>query len=175
MNATTDISRLVQRLGSARLSCCISQDRGGCNGSWSKSGGSQEMLQKACVSYYRMLDEIYEKDMPSRVAGSLRLCCTSMARLADGAFRACSLVTGIMGDVRKQVGTMIKTLVSSFNEAGGTSARNRFRSLFLLRKAASTSAFPCGAESRLLVLTAIRFRGLAPGADDARSRDAAYQ
>ena len=28
-----------------------------------------------------------------------------------------SLVTGIMGDVRKQVGTMIKTLVSSFNEA----------------------------------------------------------
>src|SRR6201986_3917487 len=27
-----------------------------------------------------------------------------------------SLVTGIMGDVRKQVGAMIKTLVSSFSE-----------------------------------------------------------
>jgi len=29
-----------------------------------ESGGSEEMLVKACASSYRLLDEIYEKEMP---------------------------------------------------------------------------------------------------------------
>jgi len=83
-----------------------------------ESGGSEEMLEKACVAYYRLLDEIYEKDMP--VARALD--CSDLLLHLDGEglqtkSPRLSLVTGIMGDVRKQVGAMIKTLVSSFNEA----------------------------------------------------------
>ncbi len=82
-----------------------------------ESGGSEEMLEKACSSYYRMLDEIYEKDMP--IARALDRSDLLLHLDGEGLQTEAprlSLVTGIMGDVRKQVGTMIKTLVSSFNE-----------------------------------------------------------
>lgn len=82
-----------------------------------ESNGSAETLAQACAPYYRLLDEIYEKDMP--VARALDrsdlLLHLDGEGLQTGSPRL-SLVTGIMGDVRKQVGTMIKTLVSSFNE-----------------------------------------------------------
>jgi hypothetical protein len=83
-----------------------------------ESGGGEEMLAKACTSYYRLLDEIYEKDMP--VARALDRSDLLLHLDGEGLQTESprlSLVTGIMGDVRKQVGTMIKTLVSSFNEA----------------------------------------------------------
>jgi len=82
-----------------------------------ESGGDEDMLAKACVSYYRMLDEIYEKDMP--IARALDRSDLLLHLDGEGLQTAnprLSLVTSIMGDVRKQVGTMIKTLVSSFNE-----------------------------------------------------------
>ena len=82
------------------------------------AGADQDKIERYCAPYYRMLDAIYEEDMP-------------VARALDGSDLLLhldgeglqlknprlSLVTGIMGDVRKQVGTMIRTLVSSFNEA----------------------------------------------------------
>jgi hypothetical protein len=82
------------------------------------SGGSEEILTNACAPYYRLLDEIYEKDMPVAYA----LDRSDLLLHLDGEglqteSPRLSLVTGIMGDVRKQVGTMIKTLVSSFNES----------------------------------------------------------
>jgi hypothetical protein len=82
-----------------------------------ESGGNDEMLAKSCTSYYRLLDEIYEKEMPVARAMDrsdllLRL---DGEGLQTGSPRL-SLVTGIMSDVRKQVGAMIKTLVSSFSE-----------------------------------------------------------
>jgi hypothetical protein len=82
------------------------------------SGGSEEILESACAPYYRLLDEIYEKDMPVAYA----LDRSDLLLHLDGEglqteHPRLSLVTGIMGDVRKQVGAMIKTLVSSFNEA----------------------------------------------------------
>jgi len=83
-----------------------------------ESGGSEEMLDKACVSYYRLLDEIYEKEMP--VAHAMDISDLLLHLNGEGLETMnprLSLVTGIMGDVRKQVGTMIKTLVSSLNEA----------------------------------------------------------
>jgi hypothetical protein len=83
-----------------------------------ESGGSEDMLAKACASYYRLLDEIYEKEMP--VARALDRSDLLLHLDGEGLQTESprlSLVTGIMGDVRKQVGTMIKTLVSSFNEA----------------------------------------------------------
>jgi len=83
-----------------------------------ESGGSEEMLGKACASYYRLLDEIYEKELP--VARALDRSDLLLHLDGEGLQTESprlSLVTGIMGDVRKQVGTMIKTLVSSFNEA----------------------------------------------------------
>jgi len=84
----------------------------------SESGGGEEMLAKSCASYYRLLDDIYEKEMP--VARALDRSDLLLHLDGEGLQTASprlSLVTGIMGDVRKQVGTMIKTLVSSFNEA----------------------------------------------------------
>ena len=84
----------------------------------SESGGNEEMLAKSCASYYRLLDEIYEKDMP--VAKALDRSDLLLHLDGEGLQTEnprLSLVTGIMGDVRKQVGAMIKTLVSSFNEA----------------------------------------------------------
>ncbi|MEJ0000371.1 MAG: hypothetical protein WDO13_15155 [Verrucomicrobiota bacterium] len=83
-----------------------------------ESGGSDDTLGRACAPYYRLLDEIYDHDMP--VARALDrsdlLLHLDGEGLQTGRPRL-SLVTGIMGDVRKQVGTMIKTLVSSINEA----------------------------------------------------------
>jgi hypothetical protein len=83
-----------------------------------ESGGSEEILAQSCASYYRMLDEIYDKEMP--VARALDRSDLLLHLDGEGLQTdrpRLSLVTGIMGDVRKQVGTMIKTLVSSFNEA----------------------------------------------------------
>lgn len=81
------------------------------------SGGGAEMREKSCEPYYRLLDQIYEKDMP--IARALDH--SDLLLHLDGAGLQTenprlSLVTGIMSDVRKQVGSMIKTLVSSFNE-----------------------------------------------------------
>ncbi len=83
-----------------------------------ESGGSEEILAKACASYYRMLDEIYEKEMPiARALDRSDLLLHLDGEGLQTESPRLSLVTGIMGDVRKQVGTMIKTLVSSLNEA----------------------------------------------------------
>lgn len=82
------------------------------------SGGSEEMLVKACGPYYRLLDEIYEKEMP--IARAMDISDLLLHLNGEGLETdnpRLSLVTGIMGDVRKQVGVMIKTLVSSLNEA----------------------------------------------------------
>jgi hypothetical protein len=83
-----------------------------------ESGGSDETLGRACAPYYRLLDEIYEKDLPIARAldRSDLLLHLDGEGLQTGRPRL-SLVTGIMSDVRKQVGTMIKTLVSSINES----------------------------------------------------------
>ena len=83
-----------------------------------ESGGSDTALTQACSPYYRLLDEIYDKDMPiaRAVDRSDLLLHLDGEGLQTGRPRL-SLVTGIMGDVRKQVGSMIKTLVSSINES----------------------------------------------------------
>jgi len=81
------------------------------------SGGSEETLARACAPYYLLLDELYERDMPVAHAldhSDLLLHLDGEGLQTDRP--RLSLVTGIMGDVRKQVGTMIRTLVSSFNE-----------------------------------------------------------
>ena len=81
-----------------------------------EAGGSDEMLERSCASYYRLLAEIYEKDLP--VARALDRSDLLLHLDGEGLVGnpRLSLVTGIMGDVRKQVGMMIKTLVSSLNE-----------------------------------------------------------
>jgi hypothetical protein len=82
------------------------------------SGAAPEALAQMSEPYYRLLDQIYEHDMP--VARALDqsdlLLHLDGEGLQTGRPRL-SLVTGIMSDVRKQVGAMIKTLVSSLNEA----------------------------------------------------------
>jgi hypothetical protein len=83
-----------------------------------ESGGNDETLAESCRPYYRLLDEIYEKDLPIARAldRSDLLLHLDGEGLQTGRPRL-SLVTGIMSDVRRQVGMMVKTLVSSINEA----------------------------------------------------------
>lgn len=82
-----------------------------------ESGGTDEILRQACAPYYRLLNEIYDREMPIARAldRSDLLLHLDGEGLQTGRPRL-SLVTGIMGDVRKQIGVMIKTLVSSINE-----------------------------------------------------------
>jgi len=82
-----------------------------------EAGGTEEMLMKACAPYYAMLDEIYAKEMP--VARALDRADLLLHLDGEGLQTESprlSLVTGIMGDVRKQVGAMIRTLVGALNE-----------------------------------------------------------
>jgi hypothetical protein len=81
------------------------------------SGGGEEKVERACASLYRLLDQLYEHDLP--VARALDTSDLLLYLKGEGLQLKnprLSLVTGIMGDVRKQVGAMIRTLVSSFNE-----------------------------------------------------------
>ena len=83
-----------------------------------ESGGNDATLSIACAPYYSLLDEIYEKEMPvARAMDRADLLLHLDGEGLQTENPRLSLVTGIMGDVRKQVGTMIKTLVSSLNEA----------------------------------------------------------
>jgi len=82
-----------------------------------ESGGNEEMLTKSCAVYYRLLDEIYEKEMPvARAMDNSDLLLHLDGEGLQTESPRLSLVTNIMGDVRKQVSAMIKTLVSSFSE-----------------------------------------------------------
>src|SRR5260221_12565806 len=83
-----------------------------------ESGGSEERIGKSCQPYYRLLDEIYEKEMPvARALDHSDLLLHLDGEGLQTESPRLSLVAGIMGDVRKQVGAMIKTLVSSFSES----------------------------------------------------------
>jgi hypothetical protein len=82
-----------------------------------EAGGTEEMIEASCLNYYRLLDEIYETDMPiARALDNSDLLLHLDGEGLQTKNPRISLVTGIMGDVRKQVGGMIRTLVSSFNE-----------------------------------------------------------
>lgn len=82
-----------------------------------ESGGSEAILEKSCASYYQMLDDIYEKEMPvARAVDHSDLLLHLDGEGLQTENPRLSLVAGIMGDVRKQVGSMIRTLVSSFSE-----------------------------------------------------------
>lgn len=82
------------------------------------ANGTEQQAEEACRGLYRLLDQLYEEDLP--VARALDRSDLLLHLDGEGLHARnprLSLVTGIMGDVRKQVGTMIKTLVSSVNEA----------------------------------------------------------
>jgi hypothetical protein len=84
----------------------------------SDAGASPDRLEQACAPYYRLLDEIYGKDVP--VAHALDTADLLLHLEGDDLHTAAprlSLVSSIMVDVRRQVGTMIKTLVSSLDES----------------------------------------------------------
>jgi hypothetical protein len=81
------------------------------------SGGSEDTVDRACASAYRLLDQIYEEEMPvARAIDNSDLLLHLDGEGLQLKNPRLSLVTGVMTDVRKQVGTMIRTLVSSFNE-----------------------------------------------------------
>jgi hypothetical protein len=81
------------------------------------SGATPEKLDLACAPCYRLLDEIYAHDAP--VARALDTADLLLHLEGEGLTESprLSLVSSIMGDVRKQVGSMIKTLVSSLDES----------------------------------------------------------
>jgi hypothetical protein len=83
-----------------------------------ETGASPDRLAKVCQPYYRLLDQLYSKDIP--MAHALDIADLLLHLDGEGLQTPSprlSLVTAIMGDVRKQVGTMIKTLVSSLDES----------------------------------------------------------
>jgi hypothetical protein len=83
-----------------------------------ESGGGEEILAKACAPYYALLDDIYAREMPlARALDRSDLLLHLDGEGLQTESPRLSLVAGIMGDVRKQVGAMIRTLVSSLNEA----------------------------------------------------------
>jgi hypothetical protein len=82
-----------------------------------ESGGSEETADSACAGVYRLLDQLYEQDMPvARAIDNSDLLLHLDGEGLKLKNPRLSLVTGVMTDVRKQVGAMIRTLVSSFNE-----------------------------------------------------------
>ena len=83
-----------------------------------EAGATPERLEQACAPYYRLLDEIYGRDVP--VARALDTADLLLHLEGDDLHTQTprlSLVSSIMSDVRRQVGTMIKTLVSSLDES----------------------------------------------------------
>jgi hypothetical protein len=83
-----------------------------------QAGGNEEKVEQSCRGLYRLLDQLYGEDLP--VARALDESDLLLHLDGEGLHQRnprLSLVTGIMGDVRKRVGTMIKTLVSSFSES----------------------------------------------------------
>jgi hypothetical protein len=82
------------------------------------AGATPERLEQACAPYYRLLDQIYDKDIPvARALDTADLLLHLDGEGLQTESPRLSLVSFIMGDVRKQVGTMIKTLVSSLDES----------------------------------------------------------
>jgi hypothetical protein len=82
-----------------------------------EAGASPERLELACAPYYRLLDEIYARDVPvARALDTADLLLHLEGDDLQTQTPRLSLVSSIMGDVRKQVGTMIRTLVSSLDE-----------------------------------------------------------
>jgi hypothetical protein len=82
------------------------------------AGATPEKLEQACAPYYRLLDEIYDRDVPiARALDTADLLLHLEGQDLQTAAPRLSLVSSIMGDVRKQVGTMIRTLVSSLDES----------------------------------------------------------
>ena len=81
------------------------------------AGATPERLEQVCAPYYRLLDEIYARDVPvARALDTADLLLHLEGDDLQTQTPRLSLVSSIMGDVRKQVGTMIKTLVSSLDE-----------------------------------------------------------
>jgi hypothetical protein len=81
------------------------------------SGATPEKLEAACAPYYRLLDQIYDRDVPiARALDTADLLLHLEGQDLQTTAPRLSLVSSIMGDVRKQVGTMIRTLVSSLDE-----------------------------------------------------------
>jgi hypothetical protein len=82
------------------------------------AGASEERLAQACAPYYRLLDEIYGRDVPvARALDTADLLLHLEGDDLQTDAPRLSLVSSIMVDVRRQVGTMIKTLVSSLDES----------------------------------------------------------
>jgi len=83
-----------------------------------EAGAPPERLEQACAPYFRLLDEIYARDIPvARALDTADLLLHLEGEDLQTASPRLSLVSSILGDVRKQVGTMIKTLVSSLDES----------------------------------------------------------
>jgi hypothetical protein len=80
-------------------------------------GGTPPQLEEACRPYYRLLDQLYNDDMPvARALDSSDLLLHLKGEGLDQRNPSLALVSGILGDVRKQVGSVIKTLVGAIDE-----------------------------------------------------------
>jgi len=81
------------------------------------AGGSDKTLQESCVPYYRLLNNIYEQDLPlARALDTSDLLLHLDGPGVQTIHPRLALVSGVLGDIRKQVGGMIKVVAGVIDE-----------------------------------------------------------
>lgn len=81
------------------------------------NGGDEQLLQAACAPYYQMLEELYLEEMPlAKALDESDLLLHLEGDAVEAARPRLSLVTGLFGDLRKQVGGLIKLLAGALHD-----------------------------------------------------------
>jgi hypothetical protein len=81
------------------------------------AGGDDRTLQESCAPYYRLLNCIYEEDLPlARALDTSDLLLHLEGPGVQTTHPRLALVSGVLGDIRKQVGGMIRVLAGVLDE-----------------------------------------------------------
>ncbi len=84
----------------------------------SEFGSSPELLESSCTNLYALLDQLYLHDLPiAKAIDESDLLLHLDGEYLHAKSPPIQLITSIMSDVRKQVGTLVKTLATSLNES----------------------------------------------------------
>jgi len=83
----------------------------------SGNGGDEDLLQSACAPYYQMLEKLYLEEMPlAKALDESDLLLHLEGDAVEEARPKLSLINGLFGDMRKQVGGLIKLLAGALRD-----------------------------------------------------------
>ncbi|MEM1058196.1 MAG: hypothetical protein AAGK14_03030 [Verrucomicrobiota bacterium] len=81
------------------------------------NGGDEELLQAACAPYYEMLEKLYLEEMPlAKALDESDLLLHLEGEAVEAARPKLTLINGLFGDMRRQVGGLIKLLAGALRE-----------------------------------------------------------